>query len=137
MKGKRVMSRSIATLIFAPLFLAMLFWVDSSAWAADTSTNANVTTEAARDSDRSVMEGFRRDEIVLGEAVKISNQRKHTILFIMGAALLVLIITTAALGISMVLSGKQLFVPHMIAAGLTVTLAVAHAVASTVWFFPF
>jgi len=83
------------------------------------------------------MEGFRRDEIVLGEAVKISNQRKHTILFIMGAALLVLIITTAALGISMVLSGKQLFVPHMIAAGLTVTLAVAHAVASTVWFFPF
>jgi len=83
------------------------------------------------------MEGFRRDEIVLGKAVKIGDQRKHTILFIMGVTLLVLIITTAYFGISMVLNGKQLFVPHMIAAGLTVTLAVAHAIVSMVWFFPF
>jgi len=93
--------------------------------------------EVSQDSDRGVMEDFRRDEIILGEAVKIDDQRKHTILFIMGVTLLILIIATAGLGISMVLLDKQVFVAHMITAGLTVTLAIAHAVASMVWFFPF
>ena len=137
MKGNRTMSRALFILIFSPLLLSLLLLANSVAWGADPTANGDETTAVTSDGDRGVMEGFRRDEIVLGKAVKISDQRKHTILFIMGATLLVLIITTAALGISMVLSGKQLFVPHMIAAGLTVTLAVAHAVASTVWFFPF
>jgi hypothetical protein len=33
--------------------------------------------------------------------------------------------------------GKQVFVAHMITAGLSVTLAIAHAVAALVWFNPF
>lgn len=117
------------------LLVLMLF--TAIAWAGEAESPADGTPAAANARDRGVMEGFRRDKIVLGEAVKISEKRKHTVLFIMGAALLALIIGTAILGVTMVVSGKQLFVAHMIMAGLTVTLAIAHAVASTVWFFPF
>lgn len=127
---------ALNVLFFSPLLLVVTLLINSPVWAsADAPADANGA--AAQNADRGVMEGFRRDKIVLGDAVKISNQRKHTILFVMGAALLILIIGTAIIGVSMIISGKQLFVAHMIMAGLTVTLAIAHAVASTVWFFPF
>lgn len=86
---------------------------------------------------QAVMETFRRREIVEGEAVKITDQEKQIIMFAMGIALLVLLLTTAGLGISMVVLGKQVFVAHMLFAGLSITLAIAHAVVAIVWFFPF
>jgi hypothetical protein len=55
----------------------------------------------------------------------------------MGAALLIFIIVTAALGIAMAIYGKRVFVAHMIFAGFSVTLAIAHSVVAIVWFFPF
>lgn len=62
---------------------------------------------------------------------------KHKILFIMGVILLVLIFATAGFGMTMALRGKDFFVQHMLCAGATVFLAVAHAVTSIVWFYPF
>jgi len=62
---------------------------------------------------------------------------QHEILFYMGIILLIAIFVTAGLGISMVFLGKQVFVAHMISAGVVVFLAVAHAIAAVVWFFPF
>jgi hypothetical protein len=51
--------------------------------------------------------------------------------------LLILILLTAAMGIRMGIYGKDVFVAHMVLAGLTVTLAIAHAIAAIVWFNPF
>ena len=84
-----------------------------------------------------VMQGFVNKEHVVSEHVLIETKQKHQILFFMGITLLVLILATAGFGIAMAVFGKQVFVPHMICAGGTVFLAMAHAVTAIVWFFPF
>ncbi len=76
----------------------------------------------------------RYDELGL---LKVEAQRKHKILFIMGVCLLLGIFTTTGLGLAMALGDKPVFMWHMAAAGITVTLAIAHAVTSMIWFFPF
>ncbi len=85
----------------------------------------------------SVMRSFTEREQELGEAVKIADKTKHRILFFMGVTLLVLILITAGLGIRMAFYGHQLFIPHMLFAGSSVFLSIAHAVTAIVWFFPF
>lgn len=97
------------------------------------SVGAMAQPEAGSD----VLRGFNDKAMVESDAVKIADQKKHQILFIMGALLLVGVLTTAGLGIAMVVFGKQVFVAHMIFAGFTVFLAVAHAVTAMVWFFPY
>lgn len=87
--------------------------------------------------DISIVQAFADQQAEEGEAVKISDQRKHLWLFIMGLSLLVLILLTASVGIMMGVYGKDVFVAHMLLAGLTVTLAIAHSVAAIVWFNPF
>ena len=62
---------------------------------------------------------------------------RHQLLFFMGLMLLIFVFTTAYFGISMALFGKDVFIPLMISAGLTVFLALVHAVVAVVWFFPF
>lgn len=89
---------------------------------------------AGGDQSFEVMREFTEQDRTAGE---IEEQRKHQILFYMGAVLLVSIITTAWLGISMVIFGKQVFVAHMIFAGISVSLSIVHAVTAIVWFFPF
>lgn len=88
-------------------------------------------------SDVAVMGAFTNQETQEGEAIQISDQKKGIVMFTMGISLLLLLLTTATLGIAMVVQGKQVFVAHMIFAGLSVTLAIAHAVVAIVWFFPF
>ena len=64
-------------------------------------------------------------------------KQRHTIMFLMGVPLLLLLLTTFSLGLAMALFNKKVFVWHMIAAGLTLTLALAHTVVGLVWFYPF
>lgn len=66
----------------------------------------------------------------------VPDRQKHLILFIMGAALLIFLIVTVALGVAMALYGKRVFIPHMIFAGFSLTLAIVHSVVAVVWFFP-
>ncbi|RMH50341.1 MAG: hypothetical protein D6682_06925 [Zetaproteobacteria bacterium] len=68
---------------------------------------------------------------------RITLQSKREVLFWMGAGLLVGLLATAALGLGMALFGREWFVAHMISAGLTVTLGIAHAVTAVVWFWPY
>jgi len=75
------------------------------------------------------------DETVAPERA-ISVHRKHQVLFWMGSALLLLILLTAGFGIAMGVFGKDVFVWHMLCAGLASTLAIAHAVVAFVWFYP-
>jgi len=113
--------------LMASVFIAVLFGGLAMA-STDTTT--------APDSAMDVIKEFTGGEIDLGPRA-ISTKQKHTILFVMGSTLLLLVLTTAVLGISMAVYGKQVFVWHMISAGLTVTLALAHGIAAAVWFFPF
>ena len=71
-----------------------------------------------------------------GPKQEISKHRKEQIMFVMGIALLIFIITTVSLGIAMVMFAKPVFVAHMIFAGFSLTLAIAHAIVAIVWFFP-
>ncbi len=101
---------------------------DEAATSRDTASSTN---------DVAVMESFNRQQAELGEAVRIDTERKHQILFFMGITLLILILLTASYGVAMAIYGKQVFVRHMVLAGLSVTLAIAHSVVAIVWFFPF
>lgn len=82
-----------------------------------------------------VMEEFNKADSERA-ARDISDHRKQQIMFIMGIALLIFIVTTVSLGVAMVVFAKPVFVAHMIFAGFSLTLAIAHAVVAIVWFFP-
>ncbi len=114
--------------LFVLLVAVMLSSVSTSVFADD---------EVDINNAHSVLAPFIEKDVVLGEAVLIEDQQKHEILFYMGVLLLILIVTTAVIGLRMALFGKKLFVQHMISAGFTVFLAFAHAVTAIVWFFPF
>lgn len=62
---------------------------------------------------------------------------RRWVMFALGAPLLVLILITGALGIAMGVYGKPVYVAHMIFAGLSITLAIVHAIVGVVWFRPF
>lgn len=84
-----------------------------------------------------VMSAFTSAEVEEGEAVAISDGTKRLVMFFMGVPLLLLLVATTALGVAMGVYGKPVFVAHMVCAGLSVTLAAAHAVVGLVWFYPF
>jgi hypothetical protein len=84
-----------------------------------------------------MMESFDKQATRVEDANVFNDHKKHVIMFIMGVPLLLLILITGGLGIAMVVYGKQVFTLHMIFAGLTVTLALAHVITGLVWFFPF
>ncbi len=67
----------------------------------------------------------------------ISPKEKQQIMFLLGVALITLVFITGGLGIAMGLYGKPLFVAHMVFAGLSITLAIVHAIVGLVWFYPF
>ncbi|MDQ6976413.1 MAG: hypothetical protein Q9M22_07610 [Mariprofundaceae bacterium] len=94
-----------------------------------------VDVEQGKEGDISLMQQFDTGETIAPERA-ISDDRKHEILFLMGASLLLLLLTTGALGIAMGVFEKDVFVWHMLSAGLTITLALTHAVVSFVWFYP-
>ena len=92
---------------------------------------------AVVDDSTAVMEVFNAQAIAEQEAYELSDKEKHQILFVMGIALLLLLGATAYFGIAMGVGGKDVYVPHMVSAGLTITLSLAHAVTAIVWFYPF
>lgn len=87
--------------------------------------------------DTQVMQAFTEQQRALAESREISEETKHFIMFGMGVTLLVLLLTTAVLGVNMAIYGKRVFVAHTVFAGLSVTLAIVHSVVAIVWFFPF
>lgn len=116
------------------LRLGILFFIllSGQVFAAEPETK-----QSELGGDISVMQSFASQQTEEGQAVRISDKRKHFWLFVMGITLLTLILLTATLGLMMGVYGKDVFIAHMLTAGLTVTLAVAHAIAAIVWFNPF
>lgn len=104
--------------------------------AAETATATQVQQDAEQGS-ASVIGSFATDKSAKSELVQIEDETKRLVMFVMGVPLLILIFVTAALGVAMGVYGKQVFVPHMICAGFSLTLALGHAVVGIVWFYPF
>ena len=98
---------------------------------------SGMSTFAYADEKGEIVEGFITHQSQEHGVKAVSDHRRHQILFVMGACLLIGILATAGFGIAMALFGKEVFLAHMVSAGITVFLAVAHAVTSIVWFFPF
>ena len=83
------------------------------------------------------MQAFNKQHRETEHAKSITDKDKQRIMFLLGVSLLTLVLITGGLGIAMGLFGKSVFVAHMIFAGLSMTLAVVHAVVALVWFYPF
>ena len=99
---------------------------------------ARADEQSQNNSGAQVIEAFGQQQLQRVNNDKISDHRKHVIIFLLGAPLIVMLLITGGLGIAMGVYGQQqLFAAHMICAGLTITLALVHAVVSVVWFFPF
>ena len=84
-----------------------------------------------------ILQAFNRQHREAEHAKSITEKDKQRIMFILGVTLITLVLITGGLGIAMGLYGKSVFVPHMIFAGLSMTLALVHAIAGLVWFYPF
>jgi len=85
-----------------------------------------------------VLEAFDRQQADrVDSAAAIGDKKKQLIMFLLGIPLLILLLSTGAVGIAMGLFGKPLFLLHMILAGLTMTLALVHVIVGLVWFYPF
>ena len=91
----------------------------------------------SQDSANDILSGFNKDQSKPSDIVSIPDKKKRLVMFFMGVPLLIFILLTAGLGIAMGMYGKPVYVPHMISAGFSVTLAIAHAVVGIVWFYPF
>lgn len=123
----------VLALLFAPLAPA----------AAEATANGGqtVATQAAGNANTNGVELLKQFDEQQNERVKgasaLTDQNKRVIMFSMSLPLFLLLLITGGLGIATGVYGKKLYIPHMISAGLTVTLALAHAIAGIVWFFPF
>lgn len=94
--------------------------------------------EASKGADSAqIMREFNQQRIDTERAKSITEKDKHRVMFLLGIVLIVLILATGGLGVAMVVYGKKVFIPHMIFAGLSITLALVHAIVGIVWFYPF
>lgn len=99
---------------------------------------AHAEDAAQQSSGAQILQAFDQQQVQRVDSDKLTDHKKHIIIFLLGAPLVILLLVTGGLGVAVGVYGKQqLFAAHMVSAGLTITLALVHAVVSVVWFFPF
>lgn len=84
-----------------------------------------------------IMEAFEQQASQMKPDGVSPMQKKQMAMFFLGVPLLIMLLITGGLGIAMGIYGKQVFMLHMVSAGLTITLAFVHAILGIVWFYPF
>jgi len=117
--------------------IALAFFLPAHGHVARAAEQTVPQSETSMQQDLRAIQTFNKLHEDETGILKVQAQKKHKILFLMGAGLLTGILTTVGFSLAMVLGGKQVFVWHMLFAGITTTLAIAHAVTSIIWFFPF
>lgn len=128
---------SLRLLVFVLLGLVGLVPCQAAASVeAGREASLQADTAGAQLTPEAVIQQFAEDIEVAPER-RIETERKHQILFIMGISLLLMLFLTGSLGVAMVAFDKDVFVAHMIVAGLSLTLAAVHAATSIAWFWPF
>jgi len=105
-------------------------------------TNLIVPQAHAEESSQSgdsaqILQAFNQQHQQAERAKTITEKDKQRIMFLLGVVLITLVLITGGLGIAMGLYGKPVFVAHMVFAGLSITLAIVHAIVGVVWFYPF
>lgn len=84
-----------------------------------------------------ILQAFNKQHSDAEHAKSITDKDKQKVMFLLGVLLFTLVVITGGLGIAMGVYGKPVFVAHMVAAGLSITLGIAHAIVGIVWFYPF
>lgn len=130
-----VWGTSVARWLATALIVLCGLCVAPLASAQDLAQDAPTTSSRSDGSE--VMKDFVALEQANRQEGELTTKERHTIMFVMGVSLLVLLLATAYFGIAMAVMGKPLFIPHMLCAGLSITLAIAHSVVAVVWFYPF
>jgi hypothetical protein len=123
----------LLALLFAPL-------APAAPAANGPGGHAGATQAASGDSSNGVelLKQFDEQQNArVNGASALTDKNKRVIMFSMSLPLFILLLITGGLGIATGVYGKKLYIQHMIFAGLTVSLALAHAIAGIVWFFPF
>jgi hypothetical protein len=133
MKKKLSMNKNIVSFLLVALLCVPLLLQASE----PGSKNEKAAGSTDEQGSAVVMQAFSNDNSGKSELVAIEDETKRLVMFVMGIPLLLLIIATVALGVAMGVYGKPVFVPHMVCAGLSLTLALGHAVVGLVWFYPF
>ena len=116
------------------LLLVLAACFTPSAWAAtDTQAGNGDSNNGA-----AVLEAFDKQQVQrVNQASELNDHSKRLIMFALAIPLFILLLITGGLGIATGVFGKKLFIPHMVFAGLTISLALAHAIVGLVWFYPF
>ncbi len=132
------MNRMNKASVFSAVLIMLMLGLTSGpcAYAATEAQPAASTALHAGQSSEAVMQQFAGDVEVSAER-RIETERKHQILFLMGVSLLILLFFTGGFGVAMVVFEKDVFIPHMIFAGLSLTLGAAHAATAIAWFWPY
>lgn len=127
----------ITTMFFrASLFRsAVIILVASLSVLSILPAYAEDTTQAGDNAQ--ILQAFNRQHREAEHAKSITDKDKQRIMFLLGVVLITLVLITGGLGIAMGLYGKPVFVAHMVFAGLSITLAIVHAIVGLVWFYPF
>jgi len=97
------------------------------AWAEESSGEASGTQ---------ILQSFERANAPPAPT-DATDKTRRWVMFALGAPLLILLLVTGTLGIAMGVYGKPVYLAHMVCAGLSVTLAIVHAIVGLVWFRPF
>ena len=97
----------------------------------------SISEQSNPESEAQVIQKFTSQEVFESDIITIEDQTKRQVMFAMGVPLLLFIIITVSLGIAMGVFGKDVYLAHMIFAGLSLTLALGHATVGLVWFWPF
>jgi len=100
-------------------------------------SNTVLAQNESHQSENQVMQAFTSQEVKDSDIITIDDKQKRVVMFFLGVPLLILLFITGALGIAMGIFGKPVFVAHMVCAGLSMTLALGHAIVGVVWFYPF
>ncbi|NDU85573.1 MAG: hypothetical protein G3H99_03055 [Ferrovum sp.] len=128
--SKQKVQSGLQTMI-AALFLAFFALFSSPIWA-EGSGGSNAVNSIQ------MMESFKKQQGYQDDGVTpVDDKKRKLIMFLLGIPLIILVLATGAVGIGMGIYGKPWFIPHMILAGLSMTLALVHAVVGVAWFYPF
>lgn len=121
--------------VFLPILISLVLLLPVVAQSVESVEQ--IGAEQAEENSAQVLQAFSQGDAKESEIVSIDDKTKRIVMFSMGVPLLILLLVTGALGIAMGIYGKEVFAVHMVCAGLSISLAIAHAVTGIVWFYPF
>jgi len=114
--------------------LATFFVLGAAAAALPAGAAQEPSTET---SSTQILQSFEKAAAANPQTDAATDRARRWVMFALGAPLLILLLITGSLGIAMGVYGKPVYLAHMVFAGLSVTLAIVHAIVGIVWFRPF